>query len=410
MALVVQKYGGTSVGDADRIRNVARRLAARHKDGDQVVVVVSAMGKTTDELIDLAHQITDRPEAREMDVLLSTGEIVSTTLVAMGLHVLGVDAISLTGAQAGLRTDAVHGKARILSLEPERVKRELEQGKVVIVAGFQGITEEAEVTTLGRGTSDLTPVALAAALGADRCEIFTDVEGIYTADPRIEPSARKLRDISYEEMLEMAALGARVLNPRAAELGSVYGVPIVVASSFKEAPGTLIHGGVNMEQFNRVRGIAHDKDVAKVTLRGVPDKPGIAAGIFGPLADNHVSVDTIVQNAGVEQLTDLTFTVPVGDLQTAVSVVEGVAKEIGAGEVVTDDDLGKVSIVGTGIRSAPGYASRMFKTLSDAGINIEMISTSEIRITCIVCQSDVEKAVQALHKAFELEKAEVSEL
>ncbi len=410
MSLVVQKYGGTSVGDADRIRNVARRLAARHKDGHRVVVVVSAMGKTTDELIDLAHQITDRPEAREMDVLLSTGEIVSTTLVAMALHVLGVDAISLTGAQAGLRTDTVHGKARILSLEPERVKRELEQGRVVIVAGFQGITEELEVTTLGRGTSDLTPVALAAALGADRCEIFTDVEGIYTTDPRVEPSARKLRDISYEEMLELAALGARVLNPRAAELGSVYGVPIVVASSFKDTPGTLIHGGVNMEQFNRVRGIAHDKDVAKVTLRRVPDRPGIAAGIFGSLADNHVSVDTIVQNASVEQLTDVTFTLAVGDLQTAVSVVEGVAKEIGAGEVVTDDDLGKVSIVGTGIRSSPGYAARMFRTLSDAGINIEMISTSEIRITCIVCQSDVEKAVQALHKAFELEKAEVSEL
>jgi aspartate kinase len=410
MALVVQKYGGTSVGDADRIRNVARRLAARHKDGDQVVVVVSAMGKTTDELIDLAHQITDQPEAREMDVLLSTGEIVSTTLVAMALHVLGVDAVSLTGAQAGLRTDAVHGKARILSLEPERVKRELEQGRVVIVAGFQGITEELEVTTLGRGTSDLTPVALAAALGANRCEIFTDVEGIYTADPRIEPAARKLNDVSYEEMLELAALGARVLNPRAAELGSVYDVPIVVASSMKETPGTLIHGGVNMEQFNRVRGIAHDKDVAKVTLRRVPDRPGIAAGIFGPLADNHVSVDTIVQNAGVEQLTDLTFTVAVGDLQTAVSVVEGLAKEIGAGEVVTDDGLGKVSIVGTGIRSAPGYAARMFNTLSDAGINIEMISTSEIRITCIVCERDVEKAVQALHEAFELEKAEVSEL
>ncbi len=410
MPLVVQKYGGTSVGDAEKIKNVARRLAARHRDGDRVVVVVSAMGKTTDELIALAHQITDQPEARELDVLLSTGETVSTTLVAMALHALGVDAISLSGAQAGLRTDTVHGKARILSLDPERVKRELEQGRVVIVAGFQGITEELEVTTLGRGTSDLTPVALAAALGVDRCEIFTDVEGIYTADPRVEPSARKLRDISYEEMLELAALGARVLNPRAAELGSVYDVPIVVASSFKEVPGTLIHGGVNMEQFNRVRGIAHDKNVAKVTVRGVPDRPGIAAVIFGPLADNHVSVDTIVQNASVEQLTDVTFTVAVGDLQTAVSVVEGVAKEIGTGEVVTDDDLGKVSIVGTGIRSSPGYAARMFRTLSDAGINIEMISTSEIRITCIVCQADVEKAVQALHKAFELEKAEVSEL
>ena len=406
MALIVQKYGGSSVADAARIQNVARRIAARHRAGDQLVVVVSAMGDTTDRLLELAGEITHDPEPRELDVLLSTGEMVSKTLVAMALHALGIDAVSLTGAQAGLRTDAAHGRARIRALEPERVRRELEQGRVVIVAGFQGITEELEVTTLGRGASDITPVALAAALGAERCEIYTDVEGVYTADPRVEPSARKLRDMSYEEMLELAAVGARVLHPRAAELGAVYDVPIIVASSFTDEPGTLIHGGIEMEEFNKVRGIAHDPDAAKVTVRGVPDRPGIAASIFEPLAEHHVSVDTIVQNTSAEQLTDLTFTVAGADLSRAVPIVERVAKEIGAREVVADAELGKISIVGTGMQSTPGYAARMFRTLSDAGINIDMISTGEIRITCIIQRSDVEKAVRALHTAFELEKAE----
>jgi aspartate kinase len=368
------------------------------------------MGKSTDELISLAQQVTAHPEARELDLLLSTGETVSMTLVAMALHDLGVDAVSLSGAQAGLRTDTVHGRARILSVDSARIFHELERGRVVIVSGFQGISEELEVTTLGRGASDLTAVALAAALEAEQCEIYTDVDGVYTADPRVEPSARKLRDISYEEMLELASLGARVMNPRAVELGAVYGVPIIVASSFKEEPGTTIHGGVDMEQYNRVRGIAHDLDVAKVTLRRVPDKPGIAARIFESLADRHIAVDTIVQNASVERMTDLTFTVHVNDLPKAVELIEGLSKDVGAGEVVADDALGKVSIVGTGIHSAPGYAARMFRTLSDAGVNIDMISTGEIRIACIIHRPDVDKAVRALHKAFELEKADASEL
>jgi aspartate kinase len=410
MALIVQKYGGTSVADADRIKSVARRIAARRHAGDELIVVLSAMGDTTDRLIALANQITAHPEARELDLLLSTGETVSTTLLAMALHDLGIDAVSLSGAQAGLRTDKTHGRARILLVDPARILQELERGRVVIVSGFQGITDEMEVTTLGRGASDLTAVALAAALTAGGCEIFTDVDGVYTADPRVEPAARKLRDISYEEMLEFASLGARVVNPRAVELAAVYEVPVTVAASFHDQPGTLIHGGVSMEQYNRVRGIAHDLDVAKVTVRRVPDTPGIAARIFEPLAEQHISVDTIVQNASVEDLTDLTFTVHVNDLPKAVQAMHTLSKEIGAGEVVTDDALGKVSIVGTGIHSAPGYAARMFRTLSDAGVNIEMISTGEIRITCIINRSDVDKAVRALHKAFELEKADASEL
>lgn len=410
MALIVQKYGGSSVGDAERIKNVARRIATRARAGDSIVAVVSAMGGTTDDLLNLAGQISDHPEARELDLLLSTGETVSMTLMAMALHALDIDAVSLSGAQAGLRTDAVHGKARILAVDPARIQRELERGRVVIVSGFQGITEELEVTTLGRGTSDTTAVALAASLGTERCEIYTDVDGVYSADPRVVPDARKLRDVSYEEMLELASLGARVINPRAVELGAVYDIPILVASSFKDEPGTLIHGGVSMEQYNRVRGIAHDLDVAKVTVLGVPDKPGIAAGIFETLADNHISVDTIVQNASVERLTDLTFTVHVADLPKAAPLIEQVTKDIGAREVVTDGSLGKVSVVGTGIQSAPGYAARMFRTLSDAGVNIEMITTGEIRITCIVGRDDVENAVRALHKAFELEKPDVAEL
>jgi len=410
MSVIVQKYGGTSVADAARIQNVARRISVRQKAGDQLVVVVSAMGDTTDRLLSLAREITSHPEARELDLLLSTGETVSMTLVAMALHDLGLEAVSLSGAQAGLRTDKVHGKARILAVEPGRIHQELERGRVIIVSGFQGITEEEEVTTLGRGASDLTAVALAASLQAERCEIYTDVDGVYSADPRVAPDARKLLEISYEEMLEFASLGARVMNPRAVELGAVYNIPIVVASSFKDEPGTVIHGGADMEQGNRVRGIAHDLDVAKVTIRRVPDKPGIAARIFEALADRHVSVDTIVQNASVDRTTDLTFTVHVNDLPSASKVVEELSKDIGAGEIVADDSLGKVSIVGTGINSAPGYAARMFRTLSDDGVNIEMISTGEIRITVIIKRSDVDQAVRALHTAFELEKPDASEL
>jgi aspartate kinase len=409
MALVVQKYGGTSVANAERIRAVADRIRRRRESGDAVVAVVSAMGDTTDELLALAHQITKAPDERELDLLLSTGEAVSMTLMAMALHALDVEAVSLTGAQAGLRTDSVHQRARILAIEPERIRREVAAGRVVIVSGFQGLSEELEVTTLGRGTSDLTAVALAAVLEA-RCERYTDVDGVYTADPRIEPKARKLTEVSYEEMLELASKGAKVMQPRAVEIGSVYNVPIYVASSFTEATGTLIHGGVNMESFNRVRGIPHDLDVAKVTLRGVPDRPGIAAHVFEPLAQSHISVDVIVQNASEEGLTDMTFTVSKGDLGRAIPVIESVARDISAKEVITDDSIGKVSIVGTGIQSAPGFAARMFRCLADAGINIEMVSTSEIRITCIVKADRVPDAVRALHSAFELEHADPSEL
>ncbi|MDP2726388.1 MAG: aspartate kinase, partial [Dehalococcoidia bacterium] len=317
MELVVKKYGGTSVGSAERIKEVARQVAVAREAGKQVVVVVSAMGDTTDELISLAHQITDQPDDRELDHLLSTGEMVSCTLLAMALRSLGYQAVSLNGAQAGIKTDAAHRRARILAIEPQRITNELERGRIVIVAGFQGITEEMDITTLGRGGSDLTAVALAVRLGARLCEIYTDVEGVYTADPRIEPNARKLGDISYEEMVELATHGARVMHPRAVEVGQVYSLPILVASSFKQAPGTLIQGEVKMEDRNKVRGIAHDTDVAKVTVLGVPDRPGIAAAIFEPLADAGINVDTIVQNASVERITDLTFTVGRNDLSRA---------------------------------------------------------------------------------------------
>jgi aspartate kinase len=403
MSLVVQKYGGSSVASAEKIKSVAARIKRRADAGDRVVAVVSAMGDTTDELIALAQQITDHPEAREMDVLLSTGETQSSALMVMALHAMGVDAISLSGAQAGMRTDSVHRSARILAIEPTRLREELDRGRVVIVAGFQGLTEDMDIATIGRGGSDTTAVAFAAALDA-RCEIYTDVDGVYTADPRLVPGARKLKDISYEEMLELASKGAKVLAPRAVELGSVYDIAILVAHSAKDVPGTLIHGGAEMEGFNRVRGIAHDLDIAKVTLRHVPDRPGVAAEIFQPLADAHLSVDTIVQNASEDNLTDLTFTLAKGDLARALSHVNETAKRIGAKEVVADERMGKVSIVGTGIQSAPGYAARMFRTLSDAGINIEIISTSEIRITCIIPEDRVEDAVRALHTAFELEK------
>jgi len=401
--LIVQKYGGSSVAGAERIKAVAQRIIKSVQAGDRLVVVVSAMGDTTDELIELARQMTDEPEPRELDLLLSTGEIVSSTLLAMALKHLGHPAVALSGAQAGIRTDTRHGKARIAKLDPTRILRELDAGKIVIVAGFQGITDEMDITTLGRGGSDTTAVALAAALAAERCEIYTDVEGVFTADPRIVPEARKLHDISYEEMLELAAWGARVMHPRAVELGAVYNVPIYVASSFNETPGTLIHGGQLMEQRNKVMGIAQDTDVARITIRGVPDRPGIAAALFQPLGDNGVSVDTIVQNASVERFTDLTFTVSRPDLNRALEIVQPVVKEIGAREVLADTHLAKVSIVGAGMTSAAGYAGRMFRALFDAGVNIELITTSEIRITCLIDEAQVPRAVRALHKAFALE-------
>jgi len=403
MALIVQKYGGSSVADAGRIKNVARRIAAARDEGNQVVVVVSAMGDTTDDLIDLAHQITDRPDVREFDTLLSTGELVSSTLLAMALKEMGYQAISLSGAQAGIKTDSVHSRARILKVEARRVVKELEKGNIVIVAGFQGVTDEMDVTTLGRGGSDTTAVALAASLGAEGCQVYTDVEGVYTADPRLVPEARPLAEVGYDEMLELATYGTKVMHPRAVELGELYNIPIVVASSFSQEPGTLIHGGASMEVRNKVRGVAYDLDVAKITVVGVSDQPGIALSIFQPLAEAGISIDTIVQNAGLDNITDLTFTVAKSDLAEAMRVVEPIAGFIEARECISDASLGKVSIVGTGMQNTPGYAAKMFQVLSEQDINIQMIATSEIRITCIIDEVKIKKAVRALHRAFELE-------
>ena len=405
MDLLVQKYGGSSVADAEKIKAVARRICRAKGDGSSVVAVVSAMGDTTDDLIDLANQIAGVPDPRELDLLLSTGELVACTLLAMAIRSFGQDAVSLSGFQAGIRTDSKHGRARIATVEPARIQEELEEGKLVIVAGFQGITEDMDVTTLGRGGSDTTAVALAAVLGARRCEIYTDVEGIYTADPKIVPKARKLAEIDYEEMLELASYGAK-MHPRSIELGAVYNVPIYVSSSFTDVPGTLIRKGVkqDMEQRVKVTGIPHDSNVAKITLRRVPDRPGIAAALFEPLSADGISVDTIVQNASAENLTDLSFTVTRTDLPRALEVVEPLAASIGAGEITSDAKLSKVSIIGSGMQNSPGYASRMFRTLADNQINIEMITTSEIRITCIVSDSAVHEAVRVLHHAFELDE------
>ncbi len=404
MSLIVQKYGGSSVADAEKMKNVARRAIASREKGNQVVVVVSAMGDTTDDLIDLAHQIANQPDEREMDLLLSTGEIVSSTLLAMAIKSFGQKAISLSGGQAGIQTDGVHSQARIRAISPRRVKSELEAGNIVVVAGFQGVTETMEVTTLGRGGSDTTAVALAVSLKADMCHIYTDVEGVFTADPRIVPEARKISEIDYEEMVEMATYGAKVMHPRAVETGQIHNMPILVACSFNEKPGTVIRGGIPMEVRNKARGIAHDLNVAKVTVLAVPDRPGIAAAVFEPLAAANVSVDTIVQNSGAGGVTDLTFTVTRNDLSKAMKVVEPIAKSIGAKGCVSDAKLGKVSIVGTGMQNTPGYAARMFKALYEGGINIELITTSEIRITCIVNETKVADAVRSLHKAFQLDQ------
>lgn len=407
MALIVQKYGGSSVVDGERIKSVAERIARARDEGDQVVVVVSAMGDTTNELIKLAHQLSEQPSDRELDLLLSTGEVVSSTLLAMALGSLGHKAVSLSGAQAGIQTDASYSRARILRVDPKRIIAELEKGNIVIVAGFQGVTQDMDIATLGRGGSDTTAVALAAGLGAEECRIYTDVEGVYTADPRLVTEARKLDKIGYEEMLEMASYGAKVIHPRAVELGGVYQIPILVASSFADRPGTIICKEASMEVRevgNKVRGIVHDTNVAKVTLVGVPDNPGIASSVFEPLADADVSVDTIVQNASIENIADLTFTVARDDLSRAMAVVEPVAKDIKAKSCVADSKLAKVSIVGTGMLNTPGYAAKMFSTLYAAGINIRLITTSEIRITCIISEDKVKDAVQALHRAFELEK------
>ena len=403
MALIVQKYGGSSVATAERIKNVAKRIAQTFDKGDQVVVVVSAMGDTTDDLIKLASQVTSDPHPREMDVLLSTGELVASTLLAMAIRSIGYKAISLSGAQAGIKTDTTYRKARIVNIDTKRIISELEKGHIVIVAGFQGITDDMDVTTLGRGGSDTSAVALAAALGAKICERLTDTDGIYSADPRVVPEAKRLAEIGYEEMLELATYGNKVMQPRAIELAELYNIPIRVASSFNDNPGTLIHGGVSMEVRNKVRSVAYDMDVAKISVLGIPDKPGIAAAIFVPLAKAGISVDTIVQNSSVNKIADLTFTVTKDQISDAMKVTKLIAKKLGASDIVSDTELGKVSIVGTGMQNTPGFAAKMFDTLSKEGINIELISTSEIRITCIIKESKVKEAVRALHKAFEVE-------
>jgi len=407
MSIIVQKYGGSSLANPDLIRNVAKRIASTSDDSNQVVATVSAMGDSTDNLLDIASKITKLPNPRELDVLLSTGELQSCALVCMALQELGKNAVSLSGAQAGILTDSTFGNAKISNLSTDRIQMELNQGNIVVVAGFQGVTDGLDITTLGRGASDLTAVALAAGLNAERCEIYTDVEGIFTADPRLVPNAHKMDEIGFEEMLEMASYGAK-MNPRSIELGMVFNVPILVSSSMNETSGTLIHEVNNMDMKvgeirNRVRGIATERDVAKIIVYSVVDRPGIASSLFEPLAQTDISVDVIVQNSSVEGKTDLTFTVKQSQLDRATSVVKKVADELGSGQIGIDENLGKVSVVGTGMQDSPGYAAKMFKTLATSGINIEMITTSEIRITCIVKVSELGKAASALHDAFEMD-------
>lgn len=405
--ITVQKYGGSSVATTEKINNVAKRIKEAAELG-QVVVVVSAMGDATDDLIAMAKAISKIPNEREMDKLLATGEQASSALLTMALHEMGVPAVSLTGGQAGIITEKAPGKARILKIDPQRLRTELENGNVVVVAGFQGITEDAtwaDITTLGRGGSDTTAVALAASLKADRCQIYTDVDGVFTADPRIVLNARKLDTICYEEMLELAGQGARVMHSRAVELAELYGVNTLVAHSVREVPGTLItREDDHMEAKNPVRAIAHDTDVAKITIAAVPDRPGIAYQIFHALAESNINVDIIVQNVSAQGVTDMSFTVNLADLAKTQSVLDPVVRNIGAKDLTSSVDLAKVSIVGTGIRSHPGYADKMFGSLAKEGINIVSITTSEIRITCLIDKDDVRKAVEALHAAFELEK------
>ncbi len=412
MALIVQKYGGSSVADAASIKRVAKRIAESRRAGHDVVVVVSAMGDTTDELIDLANEITPMPPSREMDILLTAGERISMSLLAMAIANLGVEAQSFTGQQAGVITDAVHGKARIIDVTPSRIRNAIAQGAVAIVAGFQGVTQHTnDVTTLGRGGSDTTAVALAAALKADVCEIHTDVDGVFTADPRIVPSARKIDRVSYDEMLELAASGAKVLVPRCVEYARRYDVPIHVRSSFSGREGTIVTAEPSQEQGAGameqpiIAGVAHDRSEAKVTVVGVPDVPGKAAGIFRVVAEAGVNIDMIVQNVSVAAtgLTDISFTLPATDGQVAIGALTAAQPEIGFHSLQYDDTIGKLSLVGAGMRSHPGVSAQLFAALSDAGINIEMISTSEIRISVVTRADHLDDAVRAVHTAFQLD-------
>ena len=400
MSLIVQKYGGTSVADGERIKRVAARVAATRRAGNDVIVVVSAMGGTTDQLIDLARQVSSSPPGREMDMLLTAGERITMALLAIAIHEEGVEAVSFTGSQAGILTDSSHGQAKIQEIRNFRVEESLRDGKVVIVAGFQGVDPQSkDVTTLGRGGSDATAVALAAANHAEVCEIYTDVDGVFTADPRIVPTARKLDEVSFEEMLELAATGARVLMLRSVEFGRNFNVPLHVRSSFHDGPGTWVKE-TTMEQAI-ISGISHDTSEAKVTVRGVPDRPGVAAALFEPLAVREVNVDMIVQNVSKDGTTDISFTVPKEHSAMAMEVVEKVVPEIEAAGVDIDEGVARVSVVGAGMKSHPGVAARMFRELSANGINIEMISTSSIRISCVVAHEQIEEAVRVLHAAFE---------
>jgi len=403
MALLVHKYGGTSVGNIERIQRVADKVAKAKADGHRLVVVLSAMSGETDRLLKLAHEMTSVPDERELDMLLSTGERVTIALLAMALRGRGVDAQSFTGRQVGIITDSAHTKARIARVAADRIKEALNKGIIPVVAGFQGINEHSDVTTLGRGGSDLTAVALAAALKADRCIIYTDVDGVYTADPNIVPTARRLDKISYEEMLELASLGAKVLQSRSVEFAAKFNVPVEVQSSFTEGKGTLVaKEDADMERVS-VSGVTGDRNQAKVTIVGVPDSPGIAARIFGPIAAANIIVDMIIQNVGQGSLTDMSFTIPRADLPKATPLVQRIAKDIEAKSVTVNESIAKVSLVGVGMRTHSGVAAKMFEVLSKEGINIMMISTSEIKISCVIDEKQVQPALKALHKAFGLD-------
>ena len=413
MGLIVQKFGGSSVADAEGMKRVAARIVATKKAGHQVVVVVSAMGDTTDELIDLANAVTPIPQGRELDMLLTAGERISMALLAMAINNLGFEALSFTGSQAGVITDSVHGKARIIDVTPGRIREAIDSGAIAIVAGFQGISQDTkDITTLGRGGSDTTAVALAAALEADVCEIYTDVDGVFSADPRVVPEARKLKTVTYEEMLELAAAGAKVLHLRCVEYARRFNLPIHVRSSFSPNEGTWVvenhpEGGT-MEQAI-ISGVAHDKSEAKITIVGVPDRTGIAARIFQAIADNDINIDMIVQNvsAAATGLTDISFTLPKAEGQKATQVLQRIQGEVGFASILYDDTIGKLSLIGAGMRSHPGVTATFFAAMADAGVNIEMISTSEIRISVIVREADVERAAKAAHTAFGLDADQI---
>ena len=410
MALIVQKYGGTSVADPERMRNVARHIATTRAAGHQLVVVVSAMGKATDNLLQLAHQVSANPPSREMDMLLTTGERISMALLCMALHDAGVDAVSFTGSQVGIITDTVHTKAKIVEVKGDRVRAAVADNKVAVVAGFQGISTAKEITTLGRGGSDTTAVALAAALKADSCEIYTDVTGVFTADPRVVPQARKVQVLQFDEMLEMAGAGSKVLALRSVEFARNHDVPIHVRSSFTWEEGTWVVGRHHERMKNMeepvISGVVQDASESKITVLGVPDRPGVSADIFEALAIANVNVDMIVQNTSTSGTTDISFTVPKADVATAEPIVERIARDLKAGGVNHDDDIAKVSLVGAGMKTSPGVAAKMFRVLADNGVNIEMISTSTIRVSVVVRAAMMQRAVQALHTAFGLDSGD----